>query len=112
MTPALIYSIIIYVLGNALVWYQLNGQFKWEYWKENVWMVGLLGIPISLAFFYATKLSYNAFDGLVWPGRLIAFGISIILFTFLTWNHLGETLTINTVISLILDFIIVLLQIW
>ena len=112
MSSALIISMIIYLLGNALVWFQMNGQFRWDYWKDNLWMVGLLGVPISIAFFYATKLSYEAFDSLIWPGRLIAFGISIIVFTFLTWYYLGEALTINTILSLILAFIIVLLQIW
>jgi len=112
MSMALLYSLIIYFVGNLLVWFQMNGQFKWDYWKDNIWVVGLMGIPISIAFFYATKLSYDAFDGLIWPGRLIAFGISIILFTFLTWYYLGETMTINTIVSLILAVIIVVLQIW
>ena len=62
-------------------------------------------------FFKATRLSYIAFDGVLWPGRLIAFGISIIVFTMLTWVLLGEAITMKTFVSLILSIIIVLVQI-
>ena len=101
---------LIYGIGNLIVWFQLNGQFKWDFWKDNLWLVGLMGIPISLAFFYATKLSYTGFDGLLWPGRLIAFGVSMTSFSLCTWYFLGEALTLKTIISVILAVVIVLLQ--
>ena len=107
---AIIQSSLIYFFGNLIVWFQLNGQFKWEYWKDNVLVIGLLGVPISIAFWYATKLSYIGFDGVLWPGRLIAFGLSMISFTMCTWIFLVETLTLKTIISLILAIIIVLIQ--
>ena len=101
---------VIYGIGNLIVWFQLNGQFKWEWWKDNLWFVGLLGVPISLAFFYATKLSYTGFAGLLWPGRLLAFGVSMLSFTVCTWYFLGETMTLKSIVSMILAFVIILLQ--
>jgi hypothetical protein len=101
---------VIYGIGNLVVWFQLNGQFKWDFWKDNIVVVGLMGIPISIAFFYATKLSYTGFDGLLWPGRLVAFGISMVSFTFCTWYFLGEVMTLRSIASMILAFVIILLQ--
>ena len=100
----------MFLVAHILTFFQLNGQFRWDFWKDNLWMVGLLGIPISLAFWYATKLSYVGFDGILWPGRLMAFGLSMISFSICTWFFLGETLTLKTIISLFLAVIIVLLQ--
>ena len=54
----MVICLLLFLIGQTMVWFQLNGQFKWDYWKDNLWVVGLLGIPISLAFWYATKLSY------------------------------------------------------
>ena len=102
--------LLLYAVGNLIVWFQMNGQFKWDFWN-NSFLVGLLGFPISIIFFKATKLSFEVFDGLLWPGRLIAFGISIIIFTILTWVYLGETLTLKTIVSVILACIIVAIQV-
>ena len=105
-----IWCMIIYGIGNLIVWFQLNGQFKWDFWKDNLWLVGLMGVPISIAFFYATKLSYTGFEGFLWPGRLLAFGISMMSFTFCTWYFLGETMTLKSIVSMMLALVIILLQ--
>ena len=106
----IVMCMLIYGFGNFIVWFQLNGQFKWDFWKDNYILVGLMGVPISIAFFHATKLSYSGFDSLLWPGRLLAFGIGMISFTFCTWYFLGETMTIRSVVSMILAFVIILIQ--
>lgn len=111
MTKSLILCILLYSLGNFIVWFQLNGQFKWDFWKENIILIGALGIPISITFFYATRYAVDAFDGTLWPGRLIAFGLSMILFTMLTWVILGEPFTTKTAISLGLAIILIAIQI-
>mgnify|MGYP004409587871 CR=1 FL=1 len=100
----------IYAIGNLAVWFQMNAQFKWEFWKDNWILAGVLGIPISIGFYYATKLSYSGFGGVLWPGRLVAFLIIMTIFSTFTYMFLGESLTLRTVISLILSIVIVLLQ--
>ena len=107
-----IWGMIIYGIGNLIVWFQLNGQFKWDFWKDNIVLVGLMGIPISVAFFYATKLSYTGFDGMLWPGRLVAFGVSMMSFTFCTWYFLGEGLSTKTLASLLIATGLVCIQVF
>jgi hypothetical protein len=35
------------VLAQILTFVQLQGQFRWEWFKQNPWMVSLMGVPIS-----------------------------------------------------------------
>tara|TARA_B100001758_G_C18415468_1_gene619175 strand:- start:4791 stop:5135 length:345 start_codon:yes stop_codon:yes gene_type:complete len=110
ITKDIILCMVIYAIGNLAVWFQMNAQFKWDFWKDNWVLAAALGVPISVGFYYATKLSYSGFGGVLWPGRLVAFGISMIIFTVCTYFYLGESLTLRTVLSLVLSIVIVLLQ--
>jgi hypothetical protein len=99
-------------IGQALIWFQTNGQFVWDSFKRN---------PLGLAIVFGTIISYllikgtffivRYFDGMLWPGRFIAFGLGIISFTALTWYYLGEGFTTKTVISLLLAVLLVIIQI-
>ena len=60
----------------------------------------LFGTTISYILIYGTKFMVEYYDGLLWPGRFIAFGSGIISFTFLTWYFLGEGITTKTIVSL------------
>ena len=96
-------------VANLFVWFQLNGQLKWDWWKENTWMVCLMGIPISYAFYKATHYGYLGF-GELWPIRLLGFATGMITFPIITWLVLGEGVTLKTGLSLGLAVIIMLLQ--
>jgi hypothetical protein len=58
----------------------------------------------------ATNLSFQALAGQVWPGRLLAFAVGIVVFTVFTNIFLGEGLTTKTIISLFLTLVIMILQ--
>ena len=107
-----IYGVLFYILGQILVWYQINGQFISDWVKSNPLYMSILGIPISLVYIQATKYSVEAFNGELWPQRLIGFAVGMIVFSILTYIHLNETLTPKTIITLILSLIIVLIQIF
>lgn len=62
-------------------------------------------------FIHAANYSATYFNGEVWPGRFITFATGMIIMTSLTYIYLGETINLKTVLTLILSFIIVLLQI-
>jgi len=53
----------LYLLGQILVWYQINGQFISTWIKEHPWAMSLCGIPISYIYIYATYYTVQAFDG-------------------------------------------------
>ena len=74
--------------------------------------MSLCGVPISYAYIFATHHLVIAFDGELWPQRLIGFSVGMVAFAFLTWFHLDETLTLKTAVTLALAFAIVLIQVF
>ena len=107
----LIIGTLLYLVGQTLVWYQINGQFISEWIKERPWLMSLFGIPISYVYIYATQYSVEAFDGDLWPQRLIGFSMGMITFAFLTWFHLNQAITLKTAVTLALATAIVVIQI-
>ena len=67
----LIQGTLLYFLGQTLVWYQINGQFLNEWIKSNPLVMSLFGIPVSFVYIYATQYCVEAFNGELWPQRLI-----------------------------------------
>jgi len=107
----LLLGFVVFLATQALAWYQTNGQFISEWARSNPFIVSLLGVPISLGYIYATHHSVEAFGGVLWPTRLIGFSAGIFTFAFLTYYHLGETITLKTTVTLILATTILLIQI-
>ena len=105
-------SCLFFFIGHILVWFQLNGQFIWKGWKDNLFLVSLLGIPVSLFFIWATKWGVTAFEGLFWPPRFIGFSIGIIIYGLMVSYYFNEGFTLKTMITLILAFIIVTIQLF
>ena len=107
----IVLTIVIFLLNNILIWYQLNSQLVWEWAKgtKSMWMMALLGIPISLMFWYATKIGYEGF-GTLWSVRFMGFATSMLTFPIMTWLYLGEVMTMKTILTLGLAIIIMLLQ--
>ena len=101
--------IIILFFTQIVIWFQLNAQVKWDWFKDNYWLMSLLGIPISYALLFSTKYGYIGF-GEAWPIRLLGFATGMISFPIITWVILGEGITFKTVISLVLAAIIMILQ--
>ena len=111
-TIALILCISTYLLVQLFTWFQLNGQFVWPWFKNNVFFLCLFGIPISWLYILATKWGFIAFDGIIWPGRLIGFGIGMLTFAICANIFLGEGLTTKTITSLVLATALVCIQVF
>jgi hypothetical protein len=62
-------------------------------------------------YIYATQYSVEAFNGDLWPQRLIGFSMGMISFAFLTWFHLNQEITLKTAVTLALATAIVVIQI-
>ena len=107
----LIRGTLLFLLGQTLVWYQINGQFISTWMKEHPLAVSFLGVPISYVYIYATQHLVEAFDGDMWPQRLIGFSMGMIAFAFLTWIHLNQAITLKTAVTLALATAIVVIQI-
>ena len=107
----LIQGTLLYFLGQTLVWYQINGQFLNEWVKSNPLVMSLFGIPVSFVYIYATQYCVEAFNGELWPQRLIGFAAGCIVFAFLTFIHLNQAITLKTAVTLALAVAIVVIQI-
>ena len=107
----LIYGTLLFLLGQTLVWYQINGQFISEWIKQRPLVMSLMGVPISFIYIYATKYTTEAFDGDLWPQRLIGFSMGMIAFAILTFIHLNQGITPKTAVTLVLATAIVVIQI-
>ena len=104
-------TIILFIINNILIWYQLNSQLVWK-WAEgykSMWIMSLLGIPISLLFWWCTKWGYIGFGNL-WSVRFLGFATSMMTFPIMTYFYLGEAVTLKTGITIVLACIIMLLQ--
>ena len=107
----IIYTVLLFLICNILVWFQLNSQLVWDWAKgtKSMWIMSLMGIPISLLFWYATKIGYIGFGNL-WAVRFMGFATSMLTFPIMTWLYLGEAITLKTIITILLAIIIMILQ--
>ena len=104
-------TIFLFAFTNILVWFQLNSQLVWEWAKgsKSMWMMALMGVPISLMFWWATKLGYEGFNSL-WSVRFIGFASGMITFPIMTYFFLGEVMSLKIIITIILALLIMLIQ--
>ena len=101
------------LLGQVTAWYQTNGQFISSWLKENtVWAIIIFALPIGYSYIEGTRILVQAFNGVLWPTRLLGFAMGILSFTLLTKFHLGESITLKTGITLLLALVIVLIQVF
>jgi|TARA_B100001094_G_scaffold200039_1_gene194109 hypothetical protein len=106
-------GLVLFLIGQILAWYQTNGQFISSWIKENPLLVALIGgIPVGYSYILGTTYIVSAFNGELWPSRLLGFAMGVVAFTFLAYAHLGETVTTKTLVTLLLAFAIVLIQVF
>jgi hypothetical protein len=106
----LLIGIIFGAIAQALTFFQLQGQMKYEWIRSNYALVVLAGIPVTMLFMYSVKNMVQAFGGEMWPSRLIGFSIGAIVFTILSWYIFNEPITTKTIICLTLAFGILVVQ--
>ena len=107
----LLLGILLFLLAHIITFFQLNGQFKWEWFSKHEWVLALMGIPISFLYIWATKSTVNGLDGLLWPARFIGFGVGMIVYVVLVSYYFNEGITLKTLISLLLAIALVFIQV-
>ena len=109
----LLLSILLFLTGQILIWFQTNGQFLWEWFAKNTLLLSVIGgTTISYTFILGTKYAVEHFDGLLWPGRFLGFALGISSYALLTWYFMGEGITLKTFTSLILAVGIICVQLF
>ena len=107
----IILTILLFLIVNIIIWFQLNSQLVWDWAKGNksMWLMSLFGIPISLLLWLGTKWGYLGFGNL-WAVRFMGFATSMMTFPFMTYLYLGEPMTIKVIVTLLLALLIMLIQ--
>ena len=105
-------GIFWFILGHIFVFFQLNGQFKWDWFKKNELIVAAAGLIISFFYIWGTKYTVEEFNGLLWPARFVGFSIGMVIYALGVSFFFKEGITNKTLISLILCFLLVIIQVF
>ena len=103
---------LIGALAQALVFFQLQGQFKVTWIKDHPFIMALIGIPVSYLFIYSSRFLVGAFDGQLWPSRLIGFGVGIAVYIMMSRLWFNEPITLKTATCLLLSVAIISIQLF
>ena len=109
---SLLLGIFWFAIGHILVFFQLNGQFKWDWFKNNEIIVASSGVIISLFYLWGTKYTVQGFDGLLWPTRFVGFAIGIITYAIGVSYFFKEGITTKTFVSLLVCILLILIQVF
>jgi multidrug transporter EmrE-like cation transporter len=112
MNYNLILGVLSGIIAQVVTFYQLQGPLKYNFLKQHFWFVLLWGIPISYLFTTSVRNFQHAFNGELWPGRLIGFSIGTIVFTLMSNFIFDENINLKTWICLGLSLMILLVQIF
>jgi hypothetical protein len=107
----IVYGILYGVLGQIGSFMQLQGAMKYGWYEKYLWLALLLSIPLSWCYMKSVEYFIVAFEGQIWPSRLIGFGLGIVTFSIMSHFMFKEPITLKTAISIFLGFTIVGIQI-
>jgi multidrug transporter EmrE-like cation transporter len=108
----IVWGILWGILAQVTTFLQLQGRLKYDILKDNMWFTVLMGIPISFMFMQSVKHFVDAFDGQIWPSRLLGFGLGVIVFAIMSVWLFKEPFTMKTGICLFLGLLIILTQLF
>jgi len=112
MNRNLVIALILSVIVQVLTYFQLQGQFMSEWIKKNQLLMSIGGIPISYILMQYSFYCREAFDGYLWPGRLIGFAVGAIVFAILSVVIFGEAVTVKTGVTMALAIVILCIQLF
>ena len=107
----LLYGFLLFMGAQLVAWVQVYGILIWPRLKANVWIVYVLAPVIAFFYIHGTRFIVTAYNGVVWPSRLIAFSAGILVFSILTAVFMKEGINLKTAVSIGLCIVILLIQI-
>tara|TARA_R110000782_G_scaffold82979_3_gene162992 strand:- start:601 stop:945 length:345 start_codon:yes stop_codon:yes gene_type:complete len=109
----IIIAITFFAIAQISSWFINNAQFFNKWVHDHPMLISIItSAPVTYLFIYATRYSAEYFDGQVWPGRFIGFGLGMMSFTLLTYIFLGESINMKTAVSLVLAATLLSIQIF
>ena len=111
ITRDLLIGIGAFFVAHIITFYQLNGQFISNWFRDNEWIVAASGIIISFFYIWGTKYTVSGMGGELWPSRFIGFGIGMTIYAIGINFHFSEGLTPKTMVSLCLALLLICIQV-
>jgi multidrug transporter EmrE-like cation transporter len=99
-------------LAQIITFLQLQGNIKYGWYAKYPFWVLAISIPISILFIKSVEKFVAAFNGEIWPSRLIGFGIGIIVFYLMSYFLFNEQVTTKTLVCLMLACAIIGVQVF
>ena len=99
------------LVAQIITFLQLQGSIKYGWYEKYPIIIILASIPSGWLFLKSVQHFVMAFDGEIWPSRLLGYGIGVIVFTLMSWQLFGEHLNTKTLVCLGLSVAIILIQI-
>lgn len=90
---------------------QLQASIKYGWHQKYLWIILLFGIPNTWVYMKSVNYFIAAFDGEIYPSRLLGFSIGIVVFAIMGWILFSEAINAKTVVCLLLALCIVLIQV-
>ena len=100
------------LLGQIFSFMQLQGSVKYGWFVKYPILILLSSIPAAWFYIKSVEHLVTAFDGQLWPSRLIGFGIGIVVFVSLSILLFKEPITAKTLVCLGLALSILGIQIF
>jgi multidrug transporter EmrE-like cation transporter len=100
------------LLGQIFSFMQLQGSVKYGWFAKYPILILLSSIPAAWFYIKSVEHLVTAFDGQLWPSRLIGFGIGIVVFVSLSILLFKEPITAKTLVCLGLALSILGVQIF
>ena len=90
---------------------QLQGAMKLGWFPKYFWPVLLMSVPLSWFYIKSVEYFVTAFNGQLWPSRLIGFGLGIFVFSLMSHYLFKEPFTPKTIVCIGLGLTIIAIQI-
>jgi len=107
----IIYGVMYGLLGQIGSFMQLQGAMKLGWYPKYFWPVLLMSVPLSWLYIKSVEHFVAAFNGQLWPSRLIGFGLGITVFSVLSHLLFKEPFTPKTLVCIGLGISIIAIQI-
>ena len=108
----LIAGIVYGIIGQIMSFLQMQGNIKYGWYDKYPIIILLSAIPSTWLYIKSVDNFVQAFDGQLWPSRLIGFGIGIIIFVTMSMILFREPITLKTLTCLLLAVSILMIQIF
>jgi hypothetical protein len=98
------------VIAQILTFLQLQGGLRYDWNKKYPITILVVSIPISWLFIKSVGYLVEAYNGELWPSRLIGFVIGVFIFSLMSSFLFKEPFTYKTITCLLLAFSILMIQ--